>query len=122
MSSKTQKVTIYHNPRCSKSRNSLQLLNEHGLEVEEVRYLENPPSKPELAELCQKMGVAPFEIVRTSESRFKELGLTKKTIKTDDEWFELLVSNPVLIERPIVQVGDRVVMGRPPENILSILD
>lgn len=117
-----KKAVIYHNPRCSKSRNSLTILKEHDVSVVEVRYLENPPTKQVLAELCQKMSVTPFEIVRTGEELFKELGLSKQDQKSDNEWLEILIANPKLIERPIVQIGNKVVMGRPPENILSILD
>jgi len=115
------KATIYHNPRCSKSRSSLQILQENGVEIEEVRYLDETPSKATLKSLCEMMGVKPFEIIRTGETLFKELGLKKSDSKTDDEWLDLLVSHPKLIERPIVQIGDQAVMGRPPENILKIL-
>ena len=117
-----KEAIIYHNPRCSKSRNSLAILNEHGLSVKEIKYLENPPSKSELAELCKRMNVKPFQIIRTGEDLFKELNLNKQDNKTDDEWLDILIKNPKLIERPIVKIGDKVVMGRPPENILTILD
>ncbi|MDX1348183.1 MAG: arsenate reductase (glutaredoxin) [Thiomicrorhabdus chilensis] len=112
---------IYHNPRCSKSRNSLQILLDHQFEVEEVRYLETPPSKEELTELCQLMHTTPLEIMRTGESLFKELGLSKHDQRSDDEWFEILVNNPKLIERPIVKIGGRAIMGRPPENVLHLI-
>lgn len=114
------KAVIYHNPRCSKSRASLAILEEKGLEIEEVHYLDTPPSKETLAELCQMMNVKPRDIIRTGEALFKELGLNSSDEKTDNEWLDLLVSNPQLIERPIVRVGDKVIMGRPPENILKI--
>ncbi len=114
------KATIYHNSRCSKSRSSLSLLEEKGVEIEEVRYLETPPSKETLAELCQMMNLKPKDIIRTGESLFKELGLNQSDEKSDDEWLEILVSNPLLIERPIIRVGDRAIIGRPPENILKI--
>ncbi|MBN2864437.1 MAG: arsenate reductase (glutaredoxin) [Thiotrichales bacterium] len=114
-------ATIYHNPRCSKSRNTLEILKPHNVEIEEVRYLDTPPSKAELALLCQQMGVKPFEIVRTGEALFKELGLTKESTLSDDQWLTILAENPKLIERPIVQIGNRAVMGRPPENVLSII-
>ncbi|WP_028486613.1 arsenate reductase (glutaredoxin) [Thiomicrorhabdus chilensis] len=112
---------IYHNPRCSKSRNSLQILLDHQFEVEEVRYLETPPSKEELMELCQLMHTTPLEIMRTGESLFKKLGLSKHDQRSDDEWFEILVNNPKLIERPIVKIGGRAIMGRPPENVLHLI-
>jgi len=113
-------ATIYHNPRCSKSRNTLKILQENGVSITEVRYLDNPPSKETLKTLCSLMAVTPFEIVRTGEALFKELGLTKQDQRSDDEWLEILTNNPKLIERPIVQIGDKAVMGRPPENVLQL--
>lgn len=115
------KATIYHNPRCSKSRNSLQLLTENGVDVDEVRYLDTPPNIDELSELCRLMGVKPVEIVRSGENLFKELGLSVKDSRSDNEWLEILVEHPQLLERPIVRVGNKAVMGRPPENVLSLL-
>jgi len=114
-------ATIYHNPRCSKSRNTLSVLTENGFDVTEVRYLETPPSKSELKELCQLMNKTPLEIVRMGESLFKELGLNKSDNKSDDDWLEVLVQNPKLIERPIVKIGEKAIMGRPPENVLLIM-
>lgn len=114
-------ATIYHNPRCSKSRNTLKILNDNNIDINEVRYLDNPPSKQELAELCELMDVRPFDILRTGEALFTELGLTKKDLRSDDEWLDILVANPRLIERPIVKIGNQAVMGRPPENVLDIL-
>lgn len=114
------KATIYHNPRCSKSRQTRSLLEENGYEIEEIRYLETPPSKQQLAEFCSKMDKTPLEIMRVKEALFKELGLSVKDERSDDEWFEIMVSNPKLIERPIVVIEQRVAMGRPPENIKSI--
>lgn len=116
-----KQATIYHNPRCSKSRNSLDILLENGYTVQEVKYLENPPSKNELADLCKKMNKTPFEIVRTGESLFKELGLSKTNDKSADEWMDILVKHPRLIERPIVKIGNKAVMGSPPENVLTIM-
>ncbi|MEA1988369.1 MAG: arsenate reductase (glutaredoxin) [Pseudomonadota bacterium] len=114
-------ATIYHNPRCSKSRNTLSILNENGFDVTEVRYLETPPSNIDLKELCQLMNKAPLEIVRIGESLFKELGLSKTDNKSDDEWLKILAQNPKLIERPIVKIGDKAIIGRPPENVLQIM-
>ncbi|WP_321323333.1 arsenate reductase (glutaredoxin) [Thiomicrorhabdus sp.] len=116
-----KQAIIYHNPRCSKSRKSLEILLENGYTVNEVKYLETPPSKIELADLCDKMGKTPFEIIRTGESLFKELGLSKMNDKSTDEWLEILVTHPKLIERPIVKIGNKVIMGRPPENVLTIM-
>jgi len=114
-------ATIYHNPRCSKSRKTLNILLDNNINVEEIRYLEQPPSKQKLTELCQLMSIKPLQIIRTGESLFKELGLTKADERTDDEWLEIMVNNPKLIERPIVQINDKAVIGRPPENVLEIL-
>ena len=114
------KAIIYHNPRCSKSRGSFAILEEKGFDIEEIRYLETPPSKEVLAELCQMMNVQPLDIIRTGETLFKELELTQNDKKTDNEWLDILVSNPQLIERPIIRIGNKAVMGRPPENILNI--
>jgi len=115
------KAIIYHNPRCSKSRNTLEILKSHGLEIEEVRYLDTPPSKETLQQLCEMMAVKPVEIIRMGEAIFKELGLSKQSPLSDDQWLAILIENPKLIERPIVQIGTRAVIGRPPENVLSII-
>jgi len=115
------KATIYHNPRCSKSRNTLEILKSQGLEIEEVRYLDTPPSKETLQQLCEMMAVKPVEIIRMGEATFKELGLSKESPLSDDQWLAILNENPKLIERPIVQIGTRAVIGRPPENVLSII-
>lgn len=113
-------VIIYHNPRCSKSRQSLALLEEKEVLIKQVRYLETPPSIEELDQLCTAMGVEPLEIIRTGEALFRELELTKKDKRPRNEWLTIMVENPKLIERPIVRHGDKVVMGRPPENIESL--
>jgi len=115
------KATIYHNPRCSKSRQTYQILDEAGLDIEEIRYLDNPPSVEELDQLCQAMGVEPIEITRTKEALFKALELSKDDVRSRKEWLQILVENPRLIERPIVKIGNQVVMGRPPENVKAIL-
>lgn len=114
------KAVIYHNPRCSKSRTSLAILEEKGFEIEEIHYLDTPPSKETLALLCQMMNVKPYEIIRKGETLFKQLGLNQNESKSDEEWLEFLISHPQLIERPIVKIGDKAIMGRPPENILQI--
>lgn len=116
------KAIIYHNSRCSKSRNTLAILEQHNLDIEQVLYLETPPSQETLKALCLMMSVKPFEIVRTGETLFKELGLSKQDIKSDDEWLAILSEHPRLIERPIVQIGHRAVIGRPPEKVLAIIE
>ena len=115
------KVTIYHNPRCSKSRATLGLLEDQGVNAEVVLYLEDAPSASKLDALCKMMGKEPLEITRTNEKRFKELGLSKKDKRTRKEWLRILAENPVLIERPIVVNGKQAALGRPPEDVLDIL-
>lgn len=115
------KARIYHNPRCSKSRQTLALLQEKGCEVEEIRYLDTPPSAETLLTICKQMDVAPLAIARTKEALFKELGLSAKDDRPAAEWADLLAANPKLIERPIVEVNGRYAMGRPPENVLELL-
>ncbi len=112
-------MKIYHNPRCSKSRQTLQLIKERGVEPEIVRYLDTPPTKEELRELLQKLGLKPEDIVRKKEALYKER-YKGKTL-SDEEWLEVLSQNPKLIERPIVVEGNKAVLGRPPERVLELL-
>ena len=114
-------VTIYHNPRCTKSRQTLALLEERGIDPKVVLYLETPPTAERILELSKMLGVAPLAFTRTKEARFKELGLNKKDERSDAEWAHILADNPKLIERPIVVVGDKAALGRPPEDVLEIL-
>ncbi|TXS92142.1 arsenate reductase (glutaredoxin) [Parahaliea maris] len=111
---------IYHNPRCSKSRNTLALLQEHGVEPEVVLYLETPPDAAGLRDLLAKLGKQPAELLRKGEAEYKELGLGASS--SDDELVAAMASHPKLIERPIVVRGERAVLGRPPENVLALLD
>lgn len=111
---------IFHNPRCSKSRQTLALLEEHGVEPEVVLYLETPPSRSELEALLTKLGRSPQELVRRSEDEYKAAGLDKSA--SDDAVISAMVKHPRLIERPIVVRGDRAVLGRPPENVLELFD
>lgn len=112
-------MKIYHNPRCSKSRSALQLLEDKGIEVEIVKYLEDTPSKRELKDLLKKLGVKAEEIVRKGENDYKE-NFKGKTL-SEDEWIAAFITYPKLIERPIFVKGDKAVVGRPPENVLSLL-
>ena len=113
-------VTVYHNPRCSKSRATLALIEARGLKPKIVEYLKTPPSAAELKAILRKLGLRPHDLVRTSEPLYAELGL--KTSKIDDDaLIALLVLNPILIERPIVIAGDKAAIGRPPEKVLAIL-
>ncbi|MEM7225525.1 MAG: arsenate reductase (glutaredoxin) [Pseudomonadota bacterium] len=113
-------VTIYHNPRCSKSRQTLQLLRERGHEPEIVEYLQNPPSAAELGRILDLLGKAPRELMRPKEAPYKELGLSDQS-KDRDALIAAMVANPILIERPIVVAGDKAAVGRPPETVLEIL-
>ncbi|MCX7633929.1 MAG: arsenate reductase (glutaredoxin) [Turneriella sp.] len=114
------KVTIYYNPKCRKSREALQILKEKGIEPEIRYYMEDPPSKAELAEVLRKMGRRPRDIFRKSEPLYKDLGLKNKDL-TDDELLGYLHKYPILIERPIVVKGQRAVLGRPPEDVRRII-
>lgn len=111
---------ILHNPRCSKSRATLQLLQDHNAKVDVVEYLVQPPSKDELRQLCKLLGVKPLQITRTQEDMFSELGLSTDNGYSDEQWLETLVSHPKLIERPIVVINGRAAIGRPPENVLVL--
>lgn len=111
---------IYHNPRCSKSRQTLALLEDNGLTPEVVRYLDTPPTAAELAILVAAMGCPVRDIIRVKEKEYKELGLDSADL-SDTQLLEALSANPKLIERPIVTHGGNAVMGRPPENVLALL-
>jgi len=117
----TMKNRIYHNPRCSKSRQTLQLLQARGAQVEIIEYLKTPPGADELADLCKRMGIAPKELVRMKEPVLKELGYSKNSDLSDEAWCRLMAEHPKLIERPIVVYGNKVALGRPPEKVLEIL-
>jgi len=112
-------MKIYHNPRCRKSREALSILQEKGQDPEIIEYLKTPPSETELKDILNKLGKAPKDIIRTGENLYKEHYKGKEL--PDEEWIKILVSNPVLIERPIVIKGDKAVVGRPPENILDLI-
>ena len=113
-------TTILHNPRCSKSRATLQLLQEHGIEPEIQLYLENPPSADELQAILGMLGRSPAELIRKGETEYRELGLA--TADLDDRALvEVMVAHPRLIERPVVIHDDRAAVGRPPESVLEIL-
>ena len=113
-------IQIYHNPRCSKSRAGLALLEEQGIEPEIIRYLDTPPTVEELTALLQKLDMKPRELMRTKEAIYKELGL--KDVEEDSKLIEAMVAHPKLIERPIVIKGDRAVIGRPMENVTVLLE
>lgn len=112
-------VTIYHNPRCSKSRQTLALLEERDLELSIVSYLESPPSKSELAGIVKMLGVRGADILRTGEDEYKDSGLTADS--PDSDVLDAIVTTPKLMQRPIVVCGDQARIGRPPESVLEIL-
>lgn len=112
-------TTLYHNPRCSKSREALQLLEEKGESVEIVKYLETPLTKEGLTQLIQLLNIEPIELVRTKEKEWKD-NFKGKTL-TNEEIIEAMEAYPRLIERPIAVKGQHAAIGRPPENILEIL-
>ena len=113
-------VTIYHNPRCSKSRQTLKLLQDKGIEPRIVEYLRTPPDKETLRHLVTMLGISPRELLRRKEAPYKELGLADPQ-KSDEEIIAAMVEHPVLIERPIVVKDERAALGRPPEQVLEIL-
>ena len=113
-------VTIYHNPRCSKSRQTLALLEERGISPEIVLYLETPPSAGVLKDILAKLGKAPRDIMRKGETPYKDLNLGDESLP-DAALVDAMAVNPILIERPIVVKGDKAAIGRPPEAVLEIL-
>lgn len=113
-------ITIYHNPRCSKSRQTLQLLREQGVEPHIVEYLKTPPDEATLAGILDQLGISAHELTRTGESLYKELGLDQDS-PDETRMLRLLVENPKLIERPIVVAPRGAAIGRPPENVLKLL-
>ena len=113
-------TTIYHNPRCSKSRQTLQLLSDNNENTEVVEYLKTPPDAKTLKDILAKLGLKPRQLMRTKEDIYKELNLADESL-SDDQLIEAMIKNPKLIERPIVVKDGKVAVGRPPENVLSIL-
>lgn len=113
--------TIYHNPRCSKSRQTLQLLEERGIAPQVLLYLDNTPDAATLRALLAKLGISARQLLRKGEAEYKERGLADTSI-SDEALVQAMVEAPKLIERPIVVKGDRAVLGRPPENVLALID
>lgn len=113
-------LTIYHNPRCSKSRQTLALIKDKGIEPEIVLYLENTPEKEELAQLIDQLGITARELLRKGEDAYKEHNLADTNL-SDQQLIEAMVKYPKLIERPIVTDGQKAVLGRPPENVSELL-
>ncbi|MCB1866024.1 MAG: arsenate reductase (glutaredoxin) [Chromatiales bacterium] len=113
-------TTLYHNPRCSKSRQALALLQEHGVEPRVIEYLKSPPDAKTLDALLKQLGLEPRELMRRKEAEYRELGLDDPGLGRD-ELIAAMVANPRLIERPIVVHGRRAVLGRPPERVLELV-
>ncbi|RMA78811.1 arsenate reductase (glutaredoxin) [Umboniibacter marinipuniceus] len=111
-------TTIYHNPRCSKSRQTLELLTNEGINVNVVRYLDTPPSREQLSDLLNQLGYSAHQLLRKGEAIYKSLGLSADT--ADAELLAAMVENPILIERPIVSHNGRAMIGRPPEQVLEL--
>lgn len=114
-----KKVTIYHNTRCSKSREALGILEDNNCEIEVVEYLKNTPNKKELKDLLIKLDLKPLDIVRTNESIFEKKFKGKKF--TDAEWIQIIIENPVLLQRPIIIDGYKAIIGRPVERVVELL-
>ena len=117
---KMTELTFYHNPRCSKSRAALELLEGRGLAPTIVRYLETPPTAAELRQVLDKLNISPRQLLRTGEDEYKQLNLADPSL-SDEQLIEAMSAHPRLIERPVLIAGDKAVVGRPPEKILEIL-
>lgn len=114
-------VTLYHNPRCSKSREALALLESKGVSPEVVLYLETPPDRGTLTSLLRKLGISARGLMRTKESEYAELGLHDNSL-SEEALIDAMVKHPRLIERPIAVAGDRAIIGRPPEALLALFE
>ncbi|GGA15056.1 arsenate reductase [Amylibacter cionae] len=113
-------VTLWHNPRCSKSRQTLELLTAAGHDPQIIRYLENPPSVEELHSALALLEIPAIKLMRSGEKRFRELGLSKTD--ADAELIAAMAENPILIERPVVFANNRAAIGRPPQTVLALFD
>jgi arsenate reductase (glutaredoxin) len=113
-------ISIYHNPRCSKSRQTLTLLEERGIEPEVVLYLETPPTVEALTIVLKQLGISARQLLRKGEDAYKENNLSDTSL-TEQQLIDIMAANPKLIERPIVINGDKAALGRPPEQVLDIL-
>lgn len=113
-------IALYHNPRCSKSREALALLRERGIEPDLVLYLETPPTSKQLKDLLTKLGLSARQLLRTGEDAYKTLNLADEKL-SETTLIKAMVENPKLIERPIVIKDNKAVIGRPPENVLQLV-
>ena len=112
-------MKIYHNPRCRKSRETLNIINNNGIEPEIVLYLETPPSPKEIRALLEKLGISAFDLIRKEEKLFKEEYRGKEL--SEEEWIRIMADNPKLIQRPVVVKGKQAIIGRPPESVHVLL-
>jgi len=117
----TLKTEIYYNPRCSKCRQTLALLREHGVDPSIVPYLDKPPGRNALSQIIRMLDIDPRDLVRFKEGKARELGLSRKDKRSQSAWIQILTQNPSLLERPIVIHGGKAAIGRPPENVIRIL-
>ena len=113
-------VTIFHNPRCSKSRQTLSLIQEKNIDINIIEYLKTPPDISQLKQMLKKLGYEPRQLMRKSEQIYKDLDLGNEN-KTTEDLVIAMAQNPILIERPIVLSGEKAAIGRPPESVLNIL-
>ena len=114
-----QRVAIYHNPKCSKSRQALSLLRANGIEPEVIEYLDQPLDRKRVRDLIGRLGIPPHDLLRTKETPYKKLKLSPSS--TIEEIAKAIAENPILLERPILIVKDRAIVGRPPEKVLEIV-
>ncbi len=117
---KIMSVTIYHNPRCSKSRKTLELLQENNVSPTVVEYLKTPPTAEKLKEILAQLALPPRDLMRKKEDEYSENGLDESSL-SDDQLIDYMVKYPILIERPIVIANGKAAIGRPPENVLEII-
>lgn len=113
-------MKIYHNPRCSKSRQTLAILQDAEVELEVIEYLDTPPTETELNDIIAKLGIAARDLIRTKEAEFQELGVAQEVLSHDSA-ITLMATTPKLMERPIVVTEEKAVIGRPPENVLDLI-
>lgn len=116
---KTETIRIYYNPRCSKCRDAVALVQEHGYRTELIKYLDTPPDKEELLEIVSKLGIKPRDLIRKGEEIFQQT-YAGKTL-SDEAWLDAMAAHPVLIERPIVIRGNKAIVARPAEKVLPLL-
>ena len=115
-----EKVSIYHNPRCSKSRKSIEILDDLGIKYNVIDYIKNPPKKNDLINLLGKLKMEPIDIIRTNEEEYKSSNLANETDR--DKLIDFILEYPKVLQRPIISVDKKAVIGRPPENIYRLLN